>query len=177
MENIEVSIENEEQVSEESKKVINRVTDDVSKNIEETNGELQTIENQIEEENVEKNDDEVVPSTTPKPTEEQENVIDTNTAVPASISPSRANVPLKEVNESEKEACKILVNGTENVNNKKRELDHEDGEIQEKILDNDERTGDPTKKIKITELTDASPVETKESENNATANGTTGVEV
>jgi len=159
MENI---AENEEQVPEESKKVIDQVTDDVSKKIEQMNGEVQTIEE-------EKNDDEVVPSTTPKPIDEQENVTGTNLS--ASVSPGRANVPFKEVNESEKEE-----NGTENINTKKRELDNEDEQIQEKILDNDERTGDQTKKIKISESTDTPTVETKESENNLIINGTTPAE-
>jgi hypothetical protein len=163
MENIDVSTENEEQVPEESKKVIDQVTDDVSKQIEQMNGEVQTIEE-------EKNDDEVVPSTTPKPIDEQENV--TNTNVSASVSPGRANVPFKEVNESEKEE-----NGIENINTKKRELDNEDEQIQEKILDNDERTGgDQTKKIKISESTDTPIVETKESENTLIVNGTTPAE-
>jgi hypothetical protein len=163
MENIDVSTENEEQVPEESKKVIDQVTDDVSKQIEQMNGEVQTIEE-------EKNDDEVVPSTTPKPIDEQENV--TNTNVSASVSPGRANVPFKEVNESEKEE-----NGTDIINNKKRELDNEDEQIQEKILDNDERTGgDQTKKIKISESTDTPIVETKESENTLIVNGTTPAE-
>jgi len=177
MEKIEISIENEDQVPEESKKVINQITDDVSKYIEETDGKVQTTENQIEGKNDGNNDDEVVPSTTPKPIEEQENVADTNVIAPASASPCRANVPFKEVNESEREECTTVVNGIENINNKKRELDNEDEQVQEKILDNNERTGDQTKKIKITESTDTPIVETKELENNATVNGTTTIEV
>jgi hypothetical protein len=69
------------------------------------------------------------------------------------------------------------VNGTENINSKKRELDNEDEQIQEKILDNDERTGDHIKKIKTSESTDIPPIETKELENSIVVNGTSTVEV
>jgi len=169
-------LKNEEEVPEESEKVIDQVTDDGSKKIEET--KVQTTENKIEEENVEKNDDdEVVPSTTPKPIEEQENVTDTNTIVAGSVSSDQANVPFKEVNESKKEESTSIINGTENLNNKKRELDNEDEQIQEKILHNEERTGDQTKKIKIGESTDIPTVETNELENNNIVNGNTVVEV
>jgi hypothetical protein len=170
---MEQIVENDDQVPEASKEVLNRVTDDVLKNIEEVNDAVQTRENPIEEENIDKNDDEVVPSTTPKPIEEQENVTDTNTIVSASVSPGRANVPFKEVNESEKEEGTTIVNGTENVNNRKRELDNEDEQVQEKTLDNEERVGDQTKKIKITESMDTPAVVTKELEKN----GITTVEV
>jgi hypothetical protein len=167
MEKTDVSIEREEQVPEESKKAIEQVNDDVPKKIEESIDEVRTTDN-----NVETNDDEIVPSTTPKPVEEQENVIDTNTVVPTSISPGQLNVSFKEVNESA-----TTVNGTENINSKKRELDNEDEQIQEKILDNDERTGDHIKKIKTSESTDIPPIETKELENSIVVNGTSTVEV
>ena len=178
MENTEVPIENEDQVPEESKEVINQVIDDVSKNIEGTNGEVQITENQIKEGNVEKNDDEVVPSTTPKPIEEQENVTDTNTTVPpTSLSPGRV-VPLKEVNESEKEEAAVMINGTENGISKKRELEQDDEPSEETTNGDDERTTvDQTKKIKICESTDTPIMETKETENNIMVNGTTAVEV
>jgi hypothetical protein len=160
MENIEIFIENEDQTPEESEKVIIQLIDDISKNIEETNGEVKPTENQIEEENVGKNDDDrVVPSTAPNSNEDQENAIDVNKTIPASVSPGRANVPFKEVNENEKEACSAIVNGTENINNKKREFDNEDEQVQEKNCDNDERTSDQIKKIKITESADIPTVE------------------
>jgi len=160
MENIEIFIENEDQTPEESEKVIIQLIDDISKNIEETNGEVKPTENQIEEENVGKNDDDrVVPSTAPKSNEDQENATDVNKTIPASVSPGRANVPFKEVNENEKEACSAIVNGTENINNKKREFDNEDEQVQEKNCDNDERTSDQIKKIKITESADIPTVE------------------
>lgn len=160
MENIEIFIENEDQTPEESEKVIIQLIDDISKNIEETNGEVKPTENQIEEENVGKNDDDrVVPSTAPNSNEDQENATDVNKTIPASVSPGRANVPFKEVNENEKEACSAIVNGTENINNKKREFDNEDEQVQEKNCDNDERTSDQIKKIKITESADIPTVE------------------
>ncbi|CAF0914314.1 unnamed protein product [Adineta steineri] len=166
MEKTDVSIENEEQVPVESKKVVDEITDDVPKKIEEPNDEIKIIEN--------KNEDEVVPSTTPKQTEEQENVTEINTNIPACVSPGRVNVPFKEVNESEKEENTTPVNGTDNMNNnKKRELDNEDDQIQEKVHNND----DQTKKIKISEATENATVETKDSENNLAVNGTTATEV
>jgi len=177
MEKTDVHIENEEQVSEESKKVIDQLTDDVSKIIEETNGEIKTTENTIEEENIKTDDDAIVPSTPSKSIEEQENVIDTNTTVSENVLSGRANVPFKEVNGSEKEACTTIVNGIKNINNKKRELDNGDEQIQEKILDNDEQTGDQIKKIKIGESMDTLGIETKESENSVTANDAITVEV
>ncbi|CAF3807932.1 unnamed protein product [Rotaria sordida] len=103
-------------------------------------------------------------------TDEQENVTGTNSTVPTAIgSPSRMNVPLKEVNESEKEEQTILTNG------KKRELEQEE-EKSDATNDNDERTGDQTKKIKISETTDTPIMETKETEN-MMVNGNTPVEV
>ncbi|CAF3680787.1 unnamed protein product [Rotaria sordida] len=102
-------------------------------------------------------------------TDEQENVTGTNSTVPTAIgSPSRMNVPLKEVNESEKEEQTILTNG------KKRELEQEE-EKSDATNDNDERTGDQTKKIKISETTDTPIMETKETEN-MMVNGNTPVE-
>jgi hypothetical protein len=157
---IEIFTENEDQVPEESEKVITQLIDDVSKNIEETNDEVKPAENQFEEENVEKNhDDSIVPSPSSNPIEDQENATDANKTVQASVSPGRANVPFKEVNESEKEACSAIVNGTDNINNKKREFNNEDEQVQEEIRDNDEQTGDQTKKVKITESTGILTVE------------------
>jgi hypothetical protein len=156
MEKIEILINNEDQVSEESKKLINQMIDHVSKIIEETIDEGQTItENQIGEENIETNDDAVIPSTTSEPSEEQENFTDINTTASASGLSSRTNVPFKE------------------VNNRKREFDNEDEQAQENILDNNERTGDQTKKIKIVEPTDSPKVP----ENNIIVNSTFAVEV
>ncbi|CAF0746090.1 unnamed protein product [Rotaria sordida] len=173
MEKTNISIENEEQVLEESGKVVDHVTDDVLKKIEEIHGEIQTIENQSINENVETNDDEVVPSTTPKPIEEQENVIDTNINVSACVSPGRSTTPFKEVNESEKETCTTIVNRTEN----KRELDNEDEQTEEKFVVNNERTGDQTKKLKINDTMGEPIVETNESEVNMIVNDTIAVEV
>jgi len=131
-------------------------------------------------------EEEIVPTTMTtteeeitKPTDEQENVTDTNTTVPPiSLSPSRVNVPLKEVNESEKEEAAVMTNGTENGISKKRELEQEDEQSEETTNGNDERTTvDQTKKIKICESTDTPIMETKEIENNIIVNGTTAVEV
>jgi hypothetical protein len=99
MENIEILINNEDQVFEESKKVINQMIDHASKIIEETTDEGQTTtENQIDEGNIEKNDDGIVPFTTSESNEEQENPTDQNTTTS-----SQTLVPLKEVNDRKRE--------------------------------------------------------------------------
>lgn len=120
------------------------------------------------------NTEEIVP-----PTDEQENVTDTNTSVPStSMSPGRANVPLKEVNESGKEEPAVIPNGTENGMSKKRELEQEDEPTEETTNDNDERTAvDQSKKLKISEATDTPIIEAKEVEKNIVVNGNTAVEV
>jgi hypothetical protein len=133
------------------------------------NGET-TTPTTTEEPSVTEKEGEIVP-----PTDEQENVTDTNTVVPpTSLSPGRVNIPLKEVNESEKEEPALIPNGTENGTSKKRELEQEDESTEETSHDNDERNGvDQTKKIKISDATDTPIVETKEPENNIIVNGTT----
>jgi len=132
-----------------------------------------------------KKEEEIVPTTMTtiegeitKPTDEQENVTDTNTTVPpTSLSPGRV-VPLKEVNESEKEEAAVITNGTANGISKKRELEQDDEPSEETTNGDDERTTvDQTKKIKICESTDTPIMETKETENNIMVNGTTAVEV
>jgi hypothetical protein len=135
------------------------------------NNEPSTTEKTSVTESVE---EEIVP-----PTDEQENVTDTNTIVPTTcLSPGRVNIPLKEVNESEKEEPALIPNGTENGISKKRELEQEDESTEETTNDNDERNGlDQTKKIKISEATDTPIMETKESEPNIIINGNTPVEV
>jgi hypothetical protein len=151
------------------------ITDDTVK----INGEQPIIEEPSGTENTEIKEDEIVPSTT-KLIDEQENTAGTNTIItPTCVSPGRVNVPLKEVNESEKEEPAIvpITNGTENTISKKRELEQEDEQPEETTNDNDERTIDQTKKIKITEVTDTPIIETKESENNIIVNGNTAVEV
>ncbi|CAF3737703.1 unnamed protein product [Rotaria sp. Silwood1] len=108
--------------------------------------------------------------------DEQENVTDSNSTVStASISPNRINIPLKEVNESEKEESIILTNGADNTMGKKRELEQEDEKLDATNGD-DERTGDQSKKIKISEVTDTPIMESNETEN-MIMNGTTAVEV
>jgi len=153
------------------------ITDDTVK----INGEQPIIEEPSGTENTEIKEDEIVPSTTTtKLIDEQENTAGTNTTItPTCVSPGRVNVPLKEVNESEKEepASVPITNGTENTISKKRELEQEDEQPEETTNDNDERTIDQTKKIKITEVTDTPIIETKESENNIIVNGNTAVEV
>ncbi|CAF4358914.1 unnamed protein product [Rotaria sp. Silwood2] len=110
------------------------------------------------------------------PTDEQENATDTNpSASTASVSPNRTNVPLKEVNESEKEESIVLTNGTDNTISKKRELEQEDDKP-DGTNDSEERTGDQTKKIKISESTDTPIIDSKETEN-IMVNGNTAVEV
>ena len=169
MEKVNQPIDNEEQVPEESKQVIDRVTDDVSKTIEKINRDEKSTESKAEDKEIE-----TVPSTTPKQEEEQENFIDTN---PTIASPSRCNEPFKEVNESDNESSINIVNSTENKNNKKRELDSEDEQRrEEENVDNNEETGGQTKKIKINESTDSPITETKEPENNIIVNGTATVE-
>jgi len=137
------------------------------------NGETSTTEETPVTESVESKE-EIVP-----PTDEQENVTDTNAVVPpTSLSPGRVNIPLKEVNESEKEEPALIPNGTENGISKKRELEQEDETTEETTNDNDERNGvDQTKKMKISETTDTPIIETKEPETNIIVNGNTAVEV
>jgi len=177
MENTNVSIEKEEEsktvvvepVIEETPKIME---EQVTPNEEPTTTEDTSSSEKIESttENVEKKEDEdVSPSTSEKPIDEQENVIDTNPTVPsATVSPGRANVPLKEVNETE-----TMPNGTENTISKKRELDQEDEQPEENIKDNEERMIDQTKKMKTNDSTDTPIIETKETENNHMGNGTT----
>jgi len=147
------------------------------------NGEQPIVE-EPKEEVAEKTEIEIETTTTPiiteepaKPVDEQENVTDTNVTVPppTSVSPGRANIPLKEVNESEKEEAIVHTNGTENTISKKREL--EDEQHEETSTDNDERTVDQTKKIKTSEATDIPIIETNETEKNIIVNGNTAVEV
>lgn len=184
MENIEAPI-----ATEESTTVTPTVTEESSTTITEpeptplVNGESTTTPVTTEEtttttntttETVEEKED-IVP-----PTDEQENVTDTNAIVPpTSLSPGRANIPLKEVNESEKEEPALLPNGTENGMSKKRELEQEEEPTDESNHDNDERNGlDQSKKIKISESTDTPIIETKEIDNNnIVVNGNTAVEV
>ena len=179
MENIEAPI-----ATEESTIVTPKVTEETSTTVTETettplvNGESTTTPVTTEEtttttETVEEKD-EIVP-----PTDEQENVTDTNTNLPpTSLSPGRANIPLKEVNESEKDEPALLPNGTENGMSKKRELEQEEPS-EETNNDNDERNGlDQSKKLKISESTDTPIIETKEIDNNnIVVNGNTAVEV
>ncbi|CAM4762534.1 unnamed protein product [Rotaria magnacalcarata] len=95
------------------------------------------------------------------PTDEQENVTDNNAAVAStSVSPTRSNEPLKEVNESEKDESAALTNGAESTTSKKRELEQEEGKAD--ANNDDERSGDQTKKIKIGEDTDTPIVDSKE---------------
>lgn len=180
MENIEAPI-----ATEESTTVTPKVTEETSTTVTEieptplVNGESTTTPVTTEEtttatETVEEKE-EIVP-----PTDEQENVTDTNTNLPpTSLSPGRANIPLKEVNESEKEEPALLPNGTENGMSKKRELEHEEESSEETNNDNDDRNGlDQSKKIKISESTDTPIIETKEADNNGiVVNGNTAVEV
>jgi hypothetical protein len=182
MENTDTPIQNQE-----STPVVEPVTE-ITTTIENTpivNGEQITTEETPLTENGNTIEDEIVPTTTTteeeitKPTDEQENVIDTNTTVPpTSLSPGRVNIPLKEVNESEKEEAAVITNGTENGISKKRELEQEDEQTDETTNDNDERNVvDQIKKIKTSEVTDTPIMETIEPENNILVNGNTAVEV
>jgi hypothetical protein len=176
MENTDVPIQNEvvESVTEETPTIENTPI---------INCEPSTTEETLVTESVENKEDEIVPPTIEeeitKPIEEQENVTDTNPTVPStSLSPGRANIPLKEVNESENEEAAVLTNGTENGISKKRELEQEDEQPEETTNDNDERTGgEQIKKIKISEATDTPIIEPNETENNILVNGNTAVEV
>ncbi|UJR31921.1 hypothetical protein I4U23_019395 [Adineta vaga] len=152
MENVNVSNENEECVPEESEKIIDQETVDVLKKKEDTQDPISTVDNN-------KDDDEVVPSTTPKQIEEQENGNEIDTNISTTIVPDRANVPFQELNESEKqEENETLANSSEVPISRKRDLDHEDEQIQDNILNHD----DQTKRIKISESTDIPTIETKE---------------
>jgi len=183
MENTDTPIQNQE-----STPVVESVTEETP--IETTplvNGEPTTTEETPVTENGNTIENEIVlptPTTTTEeeitiPTDEQENVTDTNTTVPpTSLSPGRANIPLKEVNESEKEEAAVITNGTENGISKKRELEQEDEQTDETTNDNDERNVvDQIKKIKTSEITDTPIMETIEPENNILVNGNTAVEV
>jgi hypothetical protein len=184
MENTDTPIQNQE-----STPVVEPVIEITPTTIENTpiiNGEQITTEETPLTENGNTIEDEIVPPSLPtteeeitKPTDEQENVIDTNTTVPpTSLSPVRANIPLKEVNESEKEEAAVITNGTENGISKKRELEQEDEQTDETTNDNDERNVvDQIKKIKTSEVTDTPIMETIEPENNILVNGNTAVEV
>jgi hypothetical protein len=177
MENTETPVQ-----TEETTKVVETIIEDTLQTTE--NVEPPTTEETPITKDVEKKEEEIMPTMTTtekeitKPIDEQENVTDTNTTVPpTSLSPGRVNVPLKEVNESEKEEAAVITNGTENGISKKRELEQEDEQSEETTNDNDERTGiDQPKKIKISETTDTPIIEAKETENNIIVNGTTAVE-
>lgn len=108
--------------------------------------------------------------------DEQENVTTTNGVAPTALSPGRVNVPLKEVNESEKEETNIIANPTETTISKKRELEQEEPRNEENGTDSDERTGDQTKKLKTADTVDAAIMEPKEVELNPVANGAAGIE-
>jgi len=180
MENTDTPIQNQE-----STPVVESVTEETPI----INGELSTTEETpVITESVEKKEDEITPPQTTtttteeeitKPLDEQENVTDTNTTVPStSLSPGRVNVPLKEVNESEKEEETVVTNGAENGISKKRELEQDDEQTEETTNNNEERNGvDHIKKIKTSETTDTPIIETNEPENNIIANGNTAVEV
>lgn len=190
MENTETPIP-----TEESTKVVESVTETTPTTATTTIVENTPIVNGEETpvtENVETKEDEVVPPSEPAtlevketepeittPTDEQENVTDTNAVVPPTcLSPGRANIPLKEVNESGKEEAAVITNGTENGISKKRELEQEDEQPEETTNDNDERNGsDSIKKIKTSETIDTPIIESKEPENNIIINGNTAVEV
>ncbi|CAF0805865.1 unnamed protein product [Adineta ricciae] len=148
-----------------------------------TNGQEATNEDvsskTMEETSVEKKKEEEEESTPlNKSVTEQENVTDACTTVPATcVSPGRTNIPLKEVNESEKEELAVISNGTDSTNSKKRELEQEDEPTEETTTDSDDRSNDQTKKIKIAEPTETPIIEVKESEHNHLVNGNTAVEV
>ena len=197
MENTEAPIQAEESpaivesVAEETSKVNGELSD--TKDLLKLNGEQTATDDGLklngaettaeevssksqEETSVEKKEEEMMPSTTLMT--EQENVADTNgTMPPTCVSPGRANVPLKEVNESEKEEPTLISNGTDNTNSKKRELELEDELQEETSNDNDERSSEPTKKIKVTETSETPIMESKESEKSLIVNGNTAVEV
>ena len=125
-----------------------------------------TVEEETTIETVELKDEEALPASTStdeettRPTDEQENVTGTSATVPpTSLSPGRANVPLKEVNESEKEEPAMLSNGTDTANSKKRELEQEEERPEENGADHDDRSADQTKKMKTNEPIDTPVVE------------------
>ncbi|CAF1280944.1 unnamed protein product [Adineta ricciae] len=129
-----------------------------------TNGQEATTEDvsskTMEETSVEKKQEEEETAPLNKSVTEQENVTDVCTTVPAAcVSPGRANVPLKEVNESEKEESTVISNGTDSTNSKKRELEQEDESTEETATDSDDRSNDQTKKIKIAEPTETPIIE------------------
>jgi hypothetical protein len=173
MENTETPI-----ITEEPTTVTETVTEETPK----VNGEQPIVEEPTEEvtEKETPTTTTTITEETAKPIDEQENVTDTNGTVPppTCVSPGRANIPLKEVNETEKEEAVVHTNGTngtENTLSKKREL--EDEQHEETPTDNDERVGDQTKKIKTSDVTDTPIIETNETEKNIIVNGNTAVEV
>ena len=166
MENTEVPT-----ISEESKTVVESISEEPSKLVDD---QEQVVEAKSTAEPVEPKEDDIVPVTvdeTTKPIDEQENVTGTDSSVaPASFSPGRVNVPLKEVNESDKEDAGKISNGTsETANGKKRELEHEDEPVEEN--GDDDRAADQTKKMKTNEPIDTPISETKDLENNHVMNG------
>jgi len=178
MDKVDVLVEKEEeQVPEVSK--TSELTDEV---VPETTEEKKTTEkNNTAEEKTEhtevvaatkEDETDATPPTTTETTEsepvveEQENVNGTST-LPASVSPGRMNVPLKEVNESGNDEAATMASAStaENSNSKKRELDHEDEQPPELTAEIDERAGDPVKKMKLNEATEDS-TEPQECETN-----------
>ena len=167
MENADVVVIEKDQMPEET-----QVKETVVEKTEERNGTVPSLEDE-DVIAVENKDSEAVVT---KPVDEQENVTETN--VPASVSPARANLPFKEVNESEGEECTTASNGTETINNKKREFDHDaDEEVEEKNLDDNDRAGDSSKKIKVAESTETPSVDANKTESTVQTNGTATVEV
>ncbi|CAF0878864.1 unnamed protein product [Adineta ricciae] len=149
MENGNVAVEHQEQLCEEAKNTIDQETDDILKKTKAANNEA--------EEEDDDDDDEVVPSTTPKPAGEQDDSTEIEVNVSQSVSPGQVDVPGKEVNGSEKqEDNETVVSSSESVTNKKRELEDEDED------DQASSSNEQTKKMKIHELNDTPPVETKE---------------
>ena len=151
MENGKVAVEHEEQLCEEAKKTIDQEADDVSKKTKIANNEVEAEEEEEEE------DDEVVPSTTPEPAGEQDESTEIEVNISRSISPGQVDVPVKEVNKSEKqEDNETVVSSSDSITNKKRELEDEDGD------DQASGSNEQTKKMKIHEPNDTPPVENKE---------------
>jgi len=188
MENTDVLVATAEQVPDVSTIVVDQVTDDLLKTIDnEKKEEPETKMNNEEVETTEETDAAAPTTTTTetiesKPTEEQENVNGTSVVpAPASVSPGRSNVPFKEVNESgSDEAAIVATNGTaENSNSKKRELDQEEEQSLEKTEETDERAGDQVKKMKLNEPTEAStePEECESNNIHPVVNGNSAVEV
>lgn len=154
MEQTDVSHKPDEQVPEEPKQAADQDTEDVSKETEDTCDEIPTIEHS--------NDDEVVPSTTPKPSEEQETCNETTTAMSASVSPGRADVPFGVNDESDKEqeeegGGEAAVDSAENAVNNKRGFENDDEQVPEDAAEQ-------PKRLKTSEPIDEPPVVSKESD-------------